>query len=45
MGEGDRKAGGGGAYIFSDGSLIENGNVGSGAYLVGSGGAEVGWSV
>ena len=41
MGEGDRKSRSRGAYIFSDGSLIENRNVEGGAYLVGSGGAEV----
>ena len=35
------KAGIGGAYIPSDGSLIESGNAGGGAYLVASGGAEV----
>ena len=36
-----RKAGVGGAYIFSDGSLLESGNVGGGAFIVGSRGAEV----
>ena len=40
MGEGDRKSGIGGAYIFSDGSLLESGNVGGGAFIVGSRGAE-----
>ena len=32
------KAGRGGAYIFSDGSLLETGNVGGGAFVVGSAG-------
>ena len=36
-----RKAGIGGAYIFSDGSLLESGNVGGGAFIVDSRGAEV----
>ena len=37
-----RKAGIGGAYIFSDGSLLESGNVGGGAFLlVDSRGVEV----
>ena len=31
----------GGAYIFSNGSLLESGNVGGGAFIVGSTGAEV----
>ena len=35
------KEGIGGAYIFSDGSLLESGNVGGGAFIVGSRGAEV----
>ena len=30
----------GGAYIFSDGSLLESGNVGGGAFIVGSRGEE-----
>ena len=30
-----------GAYIFSDGSLLESGNVGGGAFIVGSRGSEV----
>ena len=34
------KAGRGGAYIFSDGSLLESGNVGGGVFIVGSRGAE-----
>ena len=37
-----RKAGIGGAYILSDGSLLESGNVGGGAFIVSSRGAEVG---
>ena len=35
-----RKVGIGGAYIFSDGSLLESGNVGGGAFIVGSRGEE-----
>ena len=35
------KAGIGGAYIFSDGSLLESRKVGGGAFIVGSRGAEV----
>ena len=35
------KEGVGGAYIFSDGSLLEIGNVGGGAFMVGTDGAEV----
>ena len=31
----------GGTYIFSDGSVLEGGNVGGGAFIVGSRGAEV----
>ena len=31
----------GGEYIFSDGSLLESGNVGGEAFIVGSRGAEV----
>ena len=44
-----RKAVIGGAYVFSDGSLLESGNVGGGAFIFGSKGAEnvcgngVGW--
>ena len=34
------KAGIGGAYIFSDGSLLQNGNVGGGAFVVGNDGRE-----
>ena len=34
------KAGIGVAYIFSDGSLLESGNVGGGSFIVGSGGVE-----
>ena len=34
------KAGIGGAFAFSDGSLIEGGNVGGGAYIVGTDGQE-----
>ena len=34
------KEGAGGAYIFSDGSLLETGNVGGGAFVVGTEGAE-----
>ena len=36
-----RKAGIGGAFNFSDGSLLESGNVGGGAFVVGSRGVEV----
>ena len=35
------KSGIGGTYIFSDGSLLESGNVGGRAFIVGSRGAEV----
>ena len=35
-----RKTGIGGAYIFSDGSLLESGNVGGGAFVVGINGRE-----
>ena len=41
IGEGDRKSWDRGANIFSDGSLLENGNVGGGAFIVSSRGAEV----
>ena len=34
------EAGRGGTYIFSDGSLLESGNVGGGAFIVGSRGTE-----
>ena len=34
------KAGIGGAYIFSDGSFLESGNVGGGAFVVGTDGRE-----
>ena len=34
------KAGIGGAYVFSDGSLLENGNVGGGAFVIGTDGQE-----
>ena len=34
------KAGRGGAYIFSDGSLLETGGVRGGAFVVGSEGTE-----
>ena len=35
-----RKEGVEGAYIFSDGSLLESGNVGGGAFVVGTDGGE-----
>ena len=34
------KAGSGGGFVFSDGSLLENGNVGGGAFVVGRDGRE-----
>ena len=34
--EWEKEIGKGGAYIFSDGSLLENGNVGGGAFIVSS---------
>ena len=39
------KAGIGGTYIFSDGSLLESGNVGSGAFIVSSRGRRSRWKV
>ena len=40
MGKINGKAGIGGTFVFSDGSLIEGGNIGGEAFIVGSGGAE-----
>ena len=40
MGKINGKAGIGGTFVFSDGSLLEGGNIGGEAFIVGSGGAE-----
>ena len=40
MGKVNGKAGIGGTFVFSDGSLLEGGNIGGEAFRVGSGGAE-----
>ena len=39
MGKINGKAGIGGTFVFSDGSLLEGGNIGGEAFIVGSGGA------